>query len=294
MNKYKIQRGGYISIRQFKRDEAQNSKKLHLDKYYTPKTLAAYCISKTYEVIGKDNVLETIEPSAGNGSFSLQIPNCIAYDIEPEHSTIVKQDFLDLELKYKKGRLLIGNPPFGDRMNLATRFMKKGFQIADYIAFILPISQKDNNYKFYEFDLIYSEDLGKQIYTDREIHCCFNIYKRPTGGKLNKRKKYNFEDFTLYEQVKSKNVKRNKPYIDSDYDFRICSWGCGSCGRILEEHESYAKEIAFYIHNPNMKDKIRKIIEGIDIEKDFYMTSTYNLLLWQIYEYLLRRIPELK
>lgn len=171
--------------------------------------------------------------------------------------------------------------------------MKKGFQIADYIAFILPISQKDNNYKFYEFDLIYSEDLDRQTYTDKEIHCCYNIYKRPDNGKLNKRKKYNFEDFTLYEQVKSKDVKRNKPYIDNDYDFRICTWGA-SCGRILNYDESYAKEVAFYIHNSNLKEKIRQTIENMDIERDFYMTSTPNLLLWQIYEYLLKNIPELK
>lgn len=285
--------GDNINIKQFKRDESQNSSKLHLDKYYTSPDLAKYCIDKTYEIIGKNSITEIIEPSAGDGSFSLQIPNCIAYDVEPEHSTIIKQDFLELKLKYKKGRLLIGNPPFGDRMNLATKFMKKGFQIADYIAFILPISQKDNSYKFYEFDLIYSEDLGLQTYTDREIHCCFNIYKRPKNGQLNKRKKYDFKDFTLYEQRKSKDLKRNKPYMDSDYDFRICTWGA-SCGRILKDNESYAKEVAFYIHNPNMKDKIRTAIKNMDIKRDFYMTSTPNLLLWQIYEYLIKNIPELE
>lgn len=178
-------------------------------------------------------------------------------------------------------------------MNLATKFMKKSFGIADYIAFILPISQKNNNYKFYEFNLIHSEDLGKQIYTDRQIHCCFNIYKRPKNGQLNKRKKYNFEDFTLYEQIKSKNPKRNKPYLDDNYDFRICTWG-SSCGRILDKNESYTKEVAFYVHNPNMKNKIRQAVENINIKEDFYMTSTPNLLQWQIYEYLLKNIPELK
>jgi len=255
--------------------------------------LAEYCIDKAYKIIGRDNITEIVEPSAGNGSFSNQIEGCIAYDIEPEHDMIIRQDFLDLELAYKKGRLLIGNPPFGDRMNLAAKFMKKGFQIADYIAFILPISQKDNNYKFYEFDLIYSEDLGLQEYTDREIHCCFNIYKRPINGKLKKRKQYEFEDFTLFEQRKSKDPKRDKPYKDNNYDFRICTWGA-SCGRILKDDESYAKEVAFYIHNPQLKDKIRQAIGNINIKEDFYMTSTPNLLLWQIYEYLLKRIPELQ
>ena len=62
------------------------------DKYYTPIDLAKYCIDKTYEIIGKENITEIIEPSAGNGSFSNQL-NCIAYDIEPECDGIIKQDF---------------------------------------------------------------------------------------------------------------------------------------------------------------------------------------------------------
>ena len=45
------------------------------------------------EIIGKENITEVIEPSAGCGNFSLQISNCMAYDIEPEHEGIIKQDF---------------------------------------------------------------------------------------------------------------------------------------------------------------------------------------------------------
>ena len=55
--------------------------KIDLDKYYTPIDIAKYCIDKTYEIIGRENIIEVIEPSAGDGSFSLQIPNCIAIDI---------------------------------------------------------------------------------------------------------------------------------------------------------------------------------------------------------------------
>jgi predicted RNA methylase len=280
-------------MKQFKRDENQNSNKLHLDKYYTSKELAQYCISKTYDIIGKENISEVIEPSAGSGSFSEQIHGCIAYDIEPGHENIIKQDFLELSLNYKKGRLIIGNPPFGDRMNLATKFIKKCYIISDYIAFILPISQLDNNYKFYEFDLIHSEDLGLQIYTDRNIHCCFNIYKRPINNKLNDKKKYIFKDFSLYEQIRNKNPKRNKPYIDNNYDFRICSWGA-SCGRILHDGEHYAKEIGFYIHNLLLKDKIKILIENFNPKEEYIMTSTPNLLLWQVYEYILKNIPEIQ
>lgn len=158
------------------------------DKYYTPLHIARHCIEKTYELLGEESINEIIEPSAGNGSFSNQIEDCTAYDIKPECESIVKQDYLSLDTVYKKGRLIIGNPPFGSRMNLAQKFFKKSVEIADYIAFILPISQLNNTNSLYEFDLIHSEDLGKQMYTDRELHCCFNIYKRPKNG-LNKQKK---------------------------------------------------------------------------------------------------------
>lgn len=157
------------------------------DKYYTPKDLALYCINKTYEIIGHASISDVIEPSAGAGSFSTQI-KCSAYDIDPEQDNIVRQDYLTLPESYRKGRLVIGNPPYGRCLNLAQKFYKKSVELGDYIAFILPISQLDNTQSMYEFDLVYSEDLGKRDYSGVKLHCCFNIYRRPSNG-LNKPKK---------------------------------------------------------------------------------------------------------
>lgn len=156
------------------------SKNIELDKFYTPKQVAKDCIDTFWRTCF--DVTEIIEPSAGNGAFSLQIPNCIAYDLEPEHESIIKQDFLKLDLPYKYGRLIIGNPPFGDRNNLARSFYKKATELGDAIAFILPISQLNNSDSLYEFDLIKSVDLGVLEYSGMKIHCCFNIYTRPKNG----------------------------------------------------------------------------------------------------------------
>ena len=156
------------------------SKNIELDKFYTPKQVAKECINTFWRTCF--DVSEIIEPSAGNGAFSLQIPNCIAYDLEPEHESIIKQDFLKLEIPYKRGRLIIGNPPFGDRNNLARSFYKKATEICDAIAFILPISQLDNSDSLYEFNLIKSVDLGILEYSGMKVHCCFNIYTRPKNG----------------------------------------------------------------------------------------------------------------
>lgn len=128
--------------------------KIEYDKYYTPIDLAKYCIDKTYKIIGAENITEIIEPSAGNGSFSNQL-DCIAYDLYPECDSIIKQDYLTLDMDYKKGRLIIGNPPYGNKNTLSVKFYKKSIQLGDYIAFILPISQLNNNKQMYELSLIH-------------------------------------------------------------------------------------------------------------------------------------------
>ena len=136
------------------------------DKYYTPISLANHCIDMAIETIGMENIKFVIEPSCGAGAFfhhpGLKINEGI--DIKPEYqppdeTRIFTRDFLTYYRPYSKGILIIGNPPFGQSGLMARQFYKKAARIGDYIAFILPISQKDNN-SFYEFDLIRSEDLG--------------------------------------------------------------------------------------------------------------------------------------
>lgn len=262
--------------------------KINNDKYYTPKELAKYCIDKTYEIIGKENISEILEPSAGNGSFSSQIKNCLAYDILPETEGIIKQDYLTLELSYKKNRLIIGNPPYGSRMNMAQKFFKKSVELGDYIAFILPISQLDNISSLYEFDLIYSEDLGEQYYTDRKLHCCFNIYKRNPSGKLNKKPNYKLKD------VEVKEYRRNGTYLKPiDYDFAICAWGNGTCGNKVEYVGQYAQEIYITVKNDKFRDKIIKLCENTDWRHLYSSISSAKLQTWKVYKYFAEQIKNI-
>ena len=65
-----------------------------LDKFYTQKNIALDCIN----FIDNINLFDCIiEPSAGDGSFSKQIPNCLAYDIQPEGDNIQQADWLLLD-----------------------------------------------------------------------------------------------------------------------------------------------------------------------------------------------------
>jgi len=208
------------------------SKNIELDKFYTPKETAKKCIDLFWNTFSE--VTEIIEPSAGNGNFSLQIPNCIAYDLEPEHESIIEQDFLKLELPYKQGRAFIGNPPFGDRNNLARSFYKHACKIADMIGFILPISQFENSDSLYLFDLVKSIDLGVLEYSGMKVHCCFNLYHRPKNGKMNKRKNINPNLFKLYGDDVYRG-DRQKEYKKLEYDFVIFRRGA-SAGKIKYEN----------------------------------------------------------
>jgi len=265
-----------------------NPNKIKLDKYYTSKKLAKYCINKTYEIIGETNISEVIEPSAGNGSFNLQVPSiCWAYDIEPEHKSIIKQDYLELNIDYLWGRLVIGNPPYGRCMNLAQKFFKKSIEIGDYIAFILPISQLNNVNSLYEFNLIYSEDLGERIYTDRKLHCCFNIYKRPENKELNKKPINKLKDIKITRQD-------SKNYDKALFDIRMCYWGDGTAGKILKENENYSGEYKIKIMNKEKHQEIYNFITTFDWNKHFNNIAMKRIKQWQIIDVLLKNIKNIK
>lgn len=259
--------------------------KINLDKYYTPQDTAYKCILKTLEVIGTGKIIETIEPSAGSGVFSNLIRGCIAYDIEPEHYSVIKQDFLKLELPYKKGRLFIGNPPFGNKNTLAVQFYKKCVKIGDYIAFILPINSLNNTNQMFEFDLIHSEDLGKINYSGIEVHCCFNIYKRPDNG-LNKKPNTKLKSVRIIEYRRGGTEKNIE-----GYDYRICAWGA-SIGLECKEPKQFAQEFCFFITD-EFKERVINVLKTTNWKELYKMTATPSLYQWQITKHLKNTICEI-
>lgn len=246
------------------------------DKYYTPEYIVDKCINLVKCHIS--NISEFLEPSAGNGAFSLKLENCKAYDIEPEHPSIIKQDFLTLELPYVKDRCIIGNPPFGKSNVLIQRFLNKSIMIGDYIAFILPSSFHNSFSLFYKFDLIYSEDLGSIKYSDAyEVRTCFAIYKRPPYG-LNKRKKLEFE-----KGITVKEIRRGSKEPDfENSSFSISSWG-GRTGKVINSM-TVAKCIQFYCDDSIDIEKLKKILNEFDYNS--ISTSVRNLSLSKLSEIL--------
>lgn len=250
--------------------------KIEHDKYYTPSDVVQHVVNTTKAVC--TGVSEVIEPSAGNGTFIEALENSFNttlkfYDLYPENNKVMKQDFLVLESEYKQGRLIIGNPPFGSRNSLIIKFFKKAITLGDYIAFILPISQLNNTKQLYEFDLIYSEDLGVENYSGVPLHCCFNVYKRPNNGVLNKKPKtpvITGLDVVEYRRDKEDSYRKK---VKEGYFHSIGSWGNGCVGVTPEYIGKFAMELYFY----SEVNVIRHVVQSIDWRQEVKSISGKKL-----------------
>lgn len=276
----------------FKYIENKDSNKLELDKYYTSYDDMKYCVNKGWDILKENGyeISEFLEPSAGKGVFSNYLAtsglNVISVDIEPGGEDIIKADYLNYSIEYLKGRCIIGNPPYGSRLSLANKFLKKSIEIGDYIIFILPISQLNNTQMFYQFNLLYSEDLGELLFSgDRKVHCCLNVYVRPQNG-LNKKESSKLNDITIVRQD-------SKKYKDFGHDIRMCYWGDATAGKILSENEHYSGEYKIKINNLELKEEILDILTNIDWKKELKSTAMCRIKQYHIASVLKKYIQNI-
>ena len=164
-----------------------------IDKYYTKDIVVELCLNlvKKYIEINTDDLI--VEPSAGNGSFITGIKSLTSnfkfYDLEPDNSEIIKQDYLlydygNVKNAYSKIHI-IGNPPFGRQSSLAIKFIKKSCEFCDSVSFILPKSfKKDSLKKTFplNFHLIFEIDLPDKSFlvdgVEHNVETVFQIWEK--------------------------------------------------------------------------------------------------------------------
>jgi hypothetical protein len=162
------------------------------DQFFTPTSLVDKCWSTFLEktnINPKDYVF--IEPSAGDGSFLKALPkNSLAFDVEPRHPSVKKQDYLTWcpPNKTKDQKYIVfGNPPFGLRGHVALHFINHSAPFADYVCFILPqLFESDGKgsprKRVKGYNLIHSEKVGALFYTperaDVTVNGVFQIWSK--------------------------------------------------------------------------------------------------------------------
>ena len=128
-------------------DKYENKKEYRdNDQFYTTKETAKYCYKKMLSILKELKIDEKdyiyIEPSAGCCNFYTLLPKerRIGVDIDPKgklKNELKKSDYLNFFPDCNKKYIVIGNPPFGLRGNLALRFINHSYDFADVVAFIL-------------------------------------------------------------------------------------------------------------------------------------------------------------
>jgi predicted RNA methylase len=207
-----------------------------IDKFYTSSDIVNKCINVLKQKLNIEKPDLCIEPSAGNGSFIHGIKslfnNYLFYDVEPENSEIIKQDYLTFDYKSidKKPNSkvhVVGNPPFGRQSSLAIKFIKKSCEYCDSVSFILPKSfKKDSLKKHYppNFHLIYEYDLPSNSFLiDKKKHdvpCIFQIWIKKKVKRIiplkKKPNKYKFVKKTDSHDISFRRIGVNAGDMDKE------------------------------------------------------------------------------
>jgi len=255
------------------------------DKYYASPSLVNYVVDTAINTIGKKNISEIIEPSAGDGAFikkldSLGIP-VQYYDLYPEHDKIQKQDFRKLNIPYKKGRLFLGGPPYAQGSKLWLMFVKQAAKMGDYIAYISPPSFHDVN-PFPEFlDILHTEQLPVQEFfgskkrgeKDVNMRSSFNIYKVDHSKELEvdeKDEQLN-QDFTIGTYDKRMEDPKYRKSPPPSYEYYMTAWG-NDLGNWYDKPEKNSS-IGITVKNEKLRSELEEFLDNFRKEYFDYFVS---------------------
>ncbi len=222
----------------------------------------------------------------------------IDIDLEYKNNEILNQNFLSFSPKNGKKYLVLGNPPFGLRGNLALRFINHREDFADFVAFILPLlfssdGKANPKGRVRGFVLAHSEKLvlnsfvypnGKEV----EVATLFQIWVNDKTLKSkalsldvpSKKsckeliKVYSLSDGGTLSSTRNKNMlykcdlylpstcfhSANKPQMKIYYDFED-----------LQHRGGYGIVIL------KQKERLKKVLESIDWEKVSFLGTNSSL-----------------
>ena len=208
-----------------------------IDKFYTKNNVATSCITLIKQRVTINETDLILEPSAGNGAFmdgiKLLSKNYLFYDLKPENSDIIKQDYLThdfTEIKKRFNKIhVVGNPPFGRQSSLAIKFIRKSCEFCSSISFILPKSFKKESLKNkfpLQFHLVYECDLPDNSFLvdglEHNVPCVFQIWEKKETNRIVAEKieplHFEFVDKKQHPDISFRRVGVNAGTMDVSID----------------------------------------------------------------------------
>ena len=269
-----------------------NNKARKLDQFYTDDQISIKCLN-----ILKDKIPYLIngktflEPSAGTGSFIRALDTVIedydllAYDIDPKHPLVLKENFLELDLKEHTNLITIGNPPFGTRARLAIDFLNKSMEYSDVVAFILPVqfnkwgTQRRINK---DFKLIVNERLEDEsfIFEDKRyaVRSTFQVWVRKNldtpklkDMRLKKAPPTNHKDFEMWQY---NNTKGALKFFDYDWDFAVPRQGYKDYTDRYYDKDELIKTTQYIFFKAKNPEVLERLLNLDFVELSLLNTST--------------------
>ncbi len=240
-------------------DHGHHSAARELDQFYTPSETARFCIEAARTALRGYAIDRVIEPSAGTGAFSDQLPGCIAVDIDPKAKGIVKADFLKWSPEENQStNLVIGNPPFGKNASTAIQFFNHSAGFADVIAFIVPLSFRKASIQRRldrRYHLLKTFPLENSLFLfegkPRHVPCEFQIWERRNYLREFPSRVTTHADFTFCDRA--------------DADFAVQRIGANA-GRIKDIQVAGSANSHFFIKAKGNAAQLRARFETINFD----------------------------
>lgn len=256
------------------------------DKYYTRQPEVDRVMQIVRKYIPLDEVKEIIEPSAGDGAFCKDIIKLATElgatyrffdlfidDVDTPYK-IERMDFrnLEKEIGYKRGRLFIGNPPFGNGSSLYKLFRDGSMRMGDWAVYIGPASLWNVYWGLKGMHLVYTELLGNVEYRGPQqlkVNTAINVYKRIEPEEE--------EDFffdakkTLENDVLIDKYTRDTP-SDADF-FLVYMTSSKKNFGTLDPERKFSQHIGIKVNN---KEKFEEIKEFCETFNKKYVDEIFN------------------
>lgn len=199
------------------------------EAYFTSREYAVRCVNQLEKHFDIDKFDCIVEPSAGTGVFVdlLNHKNIEAIDLEPRHPKVEKADFFCWYPRTTGRILTIGNPPFGQRAALATRFLNRSADFSDVVAMILPRSFKKYTFQnrvnsyFHLVDSIEGSEFVDERNKGLAVKTVFQIWERRSTCRPTVSLPDTHPDFDMRHAHMSRTSSEARSALVAEYPFAI-------------------------------------------------------------------------
>ena len=231
-----------------------------LDQFYTSRPIAKSCFEFLKKSISLRDMDVFLEPSAGDGAFFELMPpeRRVGVDLEPKHPEVVEQNFITQFVPRAGVRrwVVVGNPPFGKNSSLAVQFLNKAAEVAEVIAFLVPLTFRKQSLQRrlqVNFELVSEISLGDEAFVFEgrpySVPCCFQVWRKTEAVR---------------EQVLAPLQHKDFKFCQAEAaDFAIRRVG-GLAGKVLRVFDGYSPASHYFIQSNIDADVLARRFEAID------------------------------